>query len=57
MYEIFFVWIAIGAVAFIIGATAARVSTQRLKRTVAPLARVATHVAAQAPSSNLRAAA
>ena len=57
MYGIFFLWIAIGAVAFIIGATAVRVSTQRLKRTFAPLAGVASHVAAQAPSSNLRAAA
>ena len=57
MYEIFFVWIAIGAVAFIIGAIAVRVSTQRLKRTVAPLAGVTSHVAAQVPSSSLRAAA
>ena len=57
MYEIFFVWIAIGIVAFIIGAIAVRVSTQRLMRTVAPLAEIASHVAAKAPSSNLRAAA
>ena len=57
MYEIFFVWIAIGAVAFIIGAIAVRVSTQRLKRTMAPLVDVASHVVAKVPSSGLRAAA